>query len=223
MPKTINIGGIIIPNDDKWIYDCFDIENITPKDVQSAINEANGEDITVVINSNGGDVFAGSEIYDLIANYKGNVLIRVVGIAASAASVIACAGPSEIAPTAMIMIHNVSSHADGDYREMEHSAEALKNCNKSIAAAYMRKTGMTEAELLSMMDYETYITAEQAVEKGFIDKIADYSKEAKPKKGIALAASLVGLLPTSTIQKVRASRAQAQANLNLIKLNQKGE
>ncbi len=216
---TINISGVIVSNDDKWIYNYFGIEAVCPKDVQNILNKANSDDVTVKINSNGGDVFSGSEIYDLLAEYKGNLLIKVVGIAASAASVIACAGKSEIAPTAMLMIHNVSSQVSGDYRKMAHSSEVLQNANRSIAAAYCRKTGMTETELLSLMDAETYITAEQAVEKGFIDKISDYGKENEPKKNIALAASMTGLLPVKTIERFRASRAKAQANLELLKLN----
>ena len=143
MPKTINISGLIICNDDKFVYNYFGIESVSPNDISNALSEANGEDVIVNINSNGGDVFAGSTIYDLLSSYKGNILIRVVGMAASAASVIACAGTSEIAPTAMIMIHNVSSYTAGDYHKMIHSAEVLQKTNKSIAAAYCKKTGLS--------------------------------------------------------------------------------
>ena len=87
---------------------------------------------------------------------------------------------------------------------MAHSAEVLQNANKSIAAAYCRKTGLSEKELLALMDKETYITAEEAVKQGFIDKIAEYDDESEPKKGLALAAS--------------AERAKTQAKLELIKL-----
>ena len=166
---------------------------------------------------NGGDVFAGSTIYDLLSSYKGNILIRVVGMAASAASVIACAGTSEIVPTAMIMIHNVSSYTEGDYNSMLHSAEVLQKANKAIATAYCRKTGLSEKELLSLMDKETYITAEEAVKQGFIDKIAEYEETSSQNK-LALAASITGLLPEKTISKIRAERAKAQAKLELIKI-----
>ena len=218
MPRTININGLIVTDDDKWYYDFFGFANVAPKDISAALAEADGDDVIVNLNSNGGDIFAGSQIYDLLAGYKGNLLIRVVGIAASAASVIACAGKSEIAPTAMLMIHNVSSYAEGDYRKMAHSAEVLQNANKSIAAAYCRKTGLSEKELLALMDKETYITAEEAVKQGFIDKIAEYGDESEPKKGLALAASTTGLLPEKTINKIRAERAKTQAKLELIKL-----
>ena len=115
MPRTINIKGTIISDSDKWIYDWFGIENVSAKAVSAELAEANGDDIVVRINSNGGDIFAGSEIYDLLASYSGNVTIRIVGMAASAASVVAMAGKSEIAPTGMLMIHNVQSYAAGDY------------------------------------------------------------------------------------------------------------
>lgn len=218
MPRTININGLIVTDDDKWYYDFFGFSAIAPKDISAALAEADGDDVIVNLNSNGGDVFAGSQIYDLLAGYKGNLLIRVVGIAASAASVVACAGKSEIAPTAMLMIHNVSSYAEGDYHKMAHSAEVLQNANKSIAAAYCRKTGLSEKELLALMDKETYITAEEAVKQGFIDKIAEYGDESEPKKELALAASATGLLPEKIINKIRAERAKTQAKLELIKL-----
>lgn len=219
MPKVINIKGTIIPDTDVWIYDYFGIESVSPNGISAQLTEANGDDVVIRINSNGGDIFAGSEIYDLISSYEGNTLIRIVGMAASAASVVAMAADSEIAPTGLMMIHNVQSGTHGDYRDMEHSAEVLKEANRSIMAAYREKTGMSEDELLALMDNETFMSADTAVEFGFVNKISDYSKEAKaPDSGIQLAASMTGLLPTSTIRKFRAERAKVQAQLNLLKI-----
>ena len=217
MPKTINVKGAIVPDDDAWIYDLFGIENTSPNVIESQLVDASGEDVIIRVNSNGGDVFAGSEIYDLLANYSGNVLIRIVGMAASAASVIACAGTSEIAPTGMLMIHNVQSYAAGDYRDMEHSAETLREANRSVMAAYRAKTKRSEEELLNLMDNTTYMSADKAVELGFVDKISDYVKQT-PESGVQLAAAMTGLLPVATIQKFRAERASAQARLDLINL-----
>ena len=217
MPKTINIKGVIIAHEDKWIYDSFQIENVSEKDVEAQLLEANGGEVIVRINSPGGDVFIGSEIYDLLASYGGKLQIRIVGMAASAASVIACAGPSEIAPTAMMMIHNVQSRAEGDYRDMEHSAETLREANRSVMAAYRAKTKRSEEELLNLMDNTTYMSADKAVELGFVDKISDYEKQT-PESGVQLAAAMTGLLPVATIQKFRAERASAQARLDLINL-----
>ena len=219
MPKVINVKGTVVSDDDAWIYNWFGIEAVSPNAISAALAEANGDDVVIRINSKGGDIFAGSEIYDLISSYEGNVLIRIVGMAASAASVIAMAAESEIAPTGLMMIHNVQSGAHGDYREMEHSAEVLREANRSIMAAYREKTGMSEDELLSLMDNETFMSADTAIEFGFVDKMSDYGKEAKaPDSGVQLAAAMTGLLPAATIRKFRAERAKAQAQLDLIKL-----
>ena len=219
MPKVINVKGTVVSDDDAWIYNWFGIEAVSPNAISAALVEANGDDVVIRINSNGGDIFAGSEIYDLISSYEGNVLIRIVGMAASAASVIAMAAESEIAPTGLMMIHNVQSGTHGDYREMEHSAEVLREANRSIMSAYREKTGMSEDELLSLMDNETFMSADTAVEFGFVDKMSDYGKEAKaPDSGVQLAAAMTGLLPAATIRKFRAERAKAQAQLDLINL-----
>lgn len=219
MPKVINVKGTVVSDDDAWIYNWFGIEAVSPSAISAALAEADGDDVVIRINSNGGDIFAGSEIYDLISSYEGNVLIRIVGMAASAASVIAMAAESEIAPTGLMMIHNVQSGAHGDYREMEHSAEVLREANRSIMSAYREKTGMSEDELLSLMDNETFMSADTAIEFGFVDKMSDYGKEAKaPDTGVQLAAAMTGLLPAATIRKFRAERAKAQAQLDLIKL-----
>lgn len=219
MPKVINVKGTVVSDDDAWIYNWFGIEAVSPNAISAALAEANGDDVVIRINSNGGDIFAGSEIYDLISSYEGNVLIRIVGMAASAASVIAMAAESEIAPTGLMMIHNVQSGTHGDYRDMEHSAEVLREANRSIMSAYREKTGMSEDELLSLMDNETFMSADTAIEFGFVDKMSDYGKEAKaPDTGVQLAAAMTGLLPAATIRKFRAERAKAQAQLDLIKL-----
>mgnify|MGYP000986543908 CR=1 FL=1 len=172
MAKKINIKGVIIPNDYKWIYDWFEIESTCPNDVNSQLEGLTSEELDVIINSGGGDVYSGSEIYTTIKDYKGNVTSKIVGIAASAASVIAMAGDKVmISPTAQIMIHNVSSAARGDYRVFEHESEVLKNYNKSIANAYILKSGMSQDELLDLMDKETWLNAQQAKEKKLVDEI----------------------------------------------------
>ncbi|WP_313894685.1 head maturation protease, ClpP-related [Psychrobacillus sp.] len=172
MVKKIKIKGTIISNDVQWIYDLFDIEATSPNVVADALESAGNEDVEVIINSGGGDVFAGSEIYTELKSYAGNVTTKVVGIAASAASVIAMAGKKvQISPTAQIMIHNVSSRAAGDYRDLQHEADVLKNYNKSIANAYMIKSGMKEEELLELMNKETWFNAQQALENKLADEI----------------------------------------------------
>lgn len=205
----INIKGPIISNSDAWIYEYFEMEATCPKMVDEAIEKANGEDLEVEINSGGGSVFAGSEIYTALKSYKGNVTVRIVGIAASAASVIAMAGKKIImSPTAQMMIHNVSSYAAGDYRDMEHTAEVLKSANNTIANAYRLKTGKTQEELLSLMDYETWMTADKAKELGFIDEVMF-------ENDLQLVASTdySGMLPQSVINKMRNTIKSPQTSL----------
>lgn len=137
--KVIPIKGTIVSNNDSWIYDWFGWDYTAPKNV---VLPETGEDIEVHINSGGGDVYAGSEIYTALRSYSGKVVVKIVGIAASAASVIAMAGDEvEISPTAQIMIHNVSSNVSGDHNALLHEAEVLEGFNKSIANAYIYKTG----------------------------------------------------------------------------------
>lgn len=220
MPRIINIEGEIVANEDKWIYDRFGLTATTPGMVIDLLNEANGEDVTVRVNSVGGSIFAASEMYDAISTYSGKVLIKVVGLAASAASYLVCAAESEIVPTGMLMLHNVKSRAEGDYRDLAHESQVLISCNKAIATAYRLKTGMSEEDLFAIMDAETWLTAEDAVEKGFIDRISESKQQKnKPlKSSTALVAAFSGLLPQTAIDKLKAERAKAQAKLNLLKL-----
>src|SRR5690606_28311560 len=113
-----------------------------------------------------------SEIFTALKEYSGNVTVKIVGIAASAASVIAMAGDKVlISPTAQMMIHNVSTAAGGDYRTFEHTAEVLKSANQSIANAYKQRTNKSDDELKSLMDAETWFNAQSAVENGFADEV----------------------------------------------------
>lgn len=212
MSKTIEIKGPIITNDDKWIYDWFGVASCCPADIRSQLDEvADDEGVQIVINSSGGDIFAASEIYDMLAESKAT--IKVI-FAASAASYIACACSSEIVPTGMLMIHNVSSYAAGDYNDMAHESGVLLKASKAVATAYRLKTGMSEDELIGLMDKETWLTADEAVEKGFIDKVAEYAE--KPKE-VKLAASLSGLIPDTIIKQIRNEKTQLTAKLELLK------
>jgi len=194
----IEIKGVIVSNNDMWIYEWFEMDAVSPNVVNEQLEKANGEDIEVVINSGGGDVFAGSEIYTAIKEYKGNVTTKIVGIAASAASVIAMAGDRVLmSPTAQMMIHNVSSMAWGDYRDLEHEAEVLKNYNKTISNAYRIKSDLEESELLEMMNKETWLTSQQALNLNLIDEVMFENQTPK------LVASGPGTIPQVVIDKIR--------------------
>ncbi|OEK56344.1 head maturation protease, ClpP-related [Staphylococcus equorum] len=165
----INVKGAIVPNNDKWIYDMLEMDATSPKDVFDALSSTD-EDVEVIINSGGGDVFSGSEIYTSLKEHQGNVNVKVVGVAASAASVIAMAGSKiEMSPTAQMMIHNASSIAVGDNREMQTAYNMLTSANKAVANAYIAKTGKSEQEITDLMNEETWFSADTAVEQGFAD------------------------------------------------------
>ncbi|HDT6305446.1 TPA: head maturation protease, ClpP-related [Staphylococcus aureus] len=165
----INVKGAIIPNNDKWIYEMLEMDATSPKDIADSLPDTN-EDIDVIINSGGGDVYSGSEIYTSLKTYPGKVNIKIVGVAASAASVIAMAGDHiEMSPTAQMMIHNAWTMAMGDINEMQKTVDMLDSVNKGIANAYINKTGKTEDEILSLMNKETWFNAQDAVEHGFAD------------------------------------------------------
>lgn len=166
----VQIKGAIISNGQKWIYDWFEMDSTCPNDVAKAL-AFDDSDVEVEINSGGGDIFAGSEIYTMLRAENRKKKCNIVGLAASAASVIAMACETYMSPTAMMMVHNVSTYASGDCNVMEHTAEVLKNANQSIAQSYVDKTGMSMKEALAMMDKETWLTAHQAKEKGLIDGI----------------------------------------------------
>lgn len=204
---AVEIKGYIVPDDDQQIYDWFGIGTTAPQNVRQAIAEANGAPLDVEISTcYGGDVFSGSEMYSALRGYSGGVHIHITGLAASAASVIAMAGPSDMSPTAQLMVHRVSSSADGNYHAMDTSSAALQEADKAIAAAYVAKSGMAEKDALKMMDAETWITAAQAVELGLIDKISD---AAVPQ----IVNAIEGLpLPRAVIEKTRAMLAEKKAS-----------
>ena len=204
---TINIRGDIVGNDDKWIYDWFDMDATCPKDVTDIIQAAEeGEEIEVLINSGGGSVWAGQEIYSALAKSR-NVIIRIQSLAGSAAGVVAMAGRNIISPVAMIMIHNVSmSGASGDYHDMQKNAEILKQMNAAMASAYTQKSGRPLDEILKLMDKETWLTANQCLEYGFVDEIET------GQQSVIYTNSYSGMWLTDEIrQKAMEQRAEKEA------------
>jgi ATP-dependent Clp protease, protease subunit len=197
----INIKGPIISDNDQWIYDWFGMEAVSPKKVLEQIDKAaNNEGLEVDINSSGGSVFAASEIYTAIKSYPGKVTGRIVGIAASAASVIAMAADKLLmAPTAQMMIHNAAMGASGDYRDMNHASGILKNVNQTIANAYKLKSGKSYDDLLAMMDKETWLTPQQALGHNLIDEIMFGTLSIQNVTNF----TGDGMLPASVIEKVR--------------------
>lgn len=166
MTKKVMIKGDIVDDQTAGFYQFFGMPAVSPSGVADILNDDSGDDdddgddeaLEVDIASNGGDVFAASEIYTMLKNYAGNVTVNIQGLAASAASVIAMAGDHiNISPTAQIMIHKAWSQPAGNADDLEHEASVLN--------------GMDQADLLQLMANETWLTASDAVDKGFADEI----------------------------------------------------
>ncbi|MEK4827831.1 head maturation protease, ClpP-related [Niallia sp. FSL W8-0951] len=193
---TIEIKGVIVMNDYKEVYEWYGIECTSPSDVINQLPTDNSP-VEIIINSGGGHVDAGNEIYARLKAYEGEVTTKPYSIAASAASIIAMAGDKVlIAPTAQLMIHNVSGLVDGDHRAHIEEAKVLEGYNKAIANAYILKTGKSEEEILQMMNNETWLNANEAVEKGFADGVLFENK-------IQYVASSYAILPNQAIDKAR--------------------
>ena len=162
--RTLFLNGTIA--EESWFDDV-----VSPKIFKDELNGGNG-DITVWINSPGGDCVAAAQIYNMLRDYKGNVTVKVDGIAASAASVIAMAGDKVLmSPVSMLMIHNPMTVAYGSSDEMQKAIEMLSSVKDSIVNAYEIKTGLSRAKLSHLMDAETWMDANKAVELGFADDI----------------------------------------------------
>ena len=162
--RTLVLNGQI--SDETWFGD-----EVTPGLFRDELNAGEG-DVTVWINSPGGDVFAAAQIYNMLMEYPGNVDVRIDGIAASAASVIAMAGNKvSMSPVAMMMIHNPMTVAMGDKKVMQQAIDMLDEIKESIINAYELKTGQTRTKIAHMMDAETWFNAKKAVELGFADDI----------------------------------------------------
>lgn len=175
MERTLFLNGMI--SDETWYGD-----EVTPLLFKDELNAGSGN-ITVWINSPGGDVFAAAQIYNMLRDYKGSVTVKIDGIAASAASVIAMAGNTVcVSPVAMMMIHNPATMAMGEAKDMQKAIVMLNEVKESILNAYESKTGLTRARLSHMMDDETWFNAKKAVELGFADKILFDSDEDEKKK-----------------------------------------
>lgn len=175
--SIIKLAGFIIDNDQKEYYSRFGIETTCPNEISSALETAAGGDVLLRINSPGGGICAGSEIFTALKNYKGKVDIEIVGLAGSCASFIAMARTCRMSPTAMMMIHNSSCCVDGDYRTFQKQAQVLVEVNDTIVNAYILKTGLDRDKLLTMMDDETWMSPQKALEYGFIDGILFYKQD----------------------------------------------
>lgn len=176
--RILEINGTIA--DESWFDD-----DVTPKIFKEELNSGSGP-ITVWINSPGGDCIAASQIYTMLKEYKGDVTIKIDGLAASAASVISMAGDRVLmSPTSLMMIHNPLTTAFGDHRDMKKAIELLEEVKESIINAYALKTNQSRAVLSHLMDAETWMNANKAIELGFADGLLESKSQAVPTSAFA--------------------------------------
>ena len=172
--RTLRIEGQIA--DETWFGD-----EVTPQLFKNDLTSGTG-DITLWINSPGGDVFAAAQIYNMLMDYQGDVHVIIDGLAASAASVIAMAGTTvSMSPVAMMMIHNPWTFAQGEAKDMGKVIEMLGEIKESIINAYELRTGLSRTKISHLMDSESWFNAKKAVELGFADKVL-FEKEETPEQ-----------------------------------------
>ena len=181
--RILRLEGAIAQ--ESWLDD-----EVTPALFKSELMSGSGP-ITVEICSPGGDCIAAAQIYDMLMDYPHDVTVKIDGLAASAASVIAMAGTKVcMSPTSLLMVHNPFTVAAGDTEEMRKAIQLLDEVKESIINAYEIKTGLSRAKLSHLMDSETWMSANKALELGFCDEIlytdtkeaVDYSYSAKTAK-----------------------------------------
>ncbi len=197
--RTLYLDGVIA--DESWFDD-----DITPQLFKDELNSGQG-DITVWINSPGGDCVAAAQIFNMLKEYAGAVTVKIDGLAASAASVIAMAGDTVLmSPVSTMMIHNPSTIAAGDSEEMKKAMQMLDEVKESIINAYEMKTGLTRREISKLMDSEYWMNANEALAKGFADGIL--YRDGDDQGGEAAPAASMGYSPTqvtnSLVEKIAA-------------------
>lgn len=202
MPTKINIKGPIIADAHQWIYNWLRMPATSPSVVSKGLKEAAGGDVELEIASNGGMVTSAIEIYQMLKDYDGKVTARIA-YACSAATVISCAADeSEISEVGFFMIHNAQSYAEGDKRAMDHEKAVLATIDGGIITAYEKKTGKSRESIQSLMNRDTYMSATEAVEYGFVDGLIPDTQAAEGdaseivEKAVAAAG---GMIPQEAI------------------------
>lgn len=206
MPKRINLKGPLISNNSQEVYDYYGMEAASAKSIIEQLPEDNS-DIVLEVNSNGGLVTVGSEIYTALRNYKGKVTAEITGMAASAASV-AVMGADKVvmSPTAQMMVHKaLFNWVSGNSDDLDKASNALKSSDKAIVNAYVAKTGLSEDEIMDLMRNETFMSAQDAVEKGFADEVMSFE---------AVASIDNSMLPQAVIDDYYASRNKRKKEIS---------
>jgi len=193
------IEGEILMDNDMWA-ELFGIEGTSPSGFKSELSKHKGKNVTVWINSYGGDVFAASRIYTALMEHKGSVKVKIDGVAFSAASVIAMAGTEVLmSPTSLMMVHNPLTQLYGESDELRHAADILDEVKESIMNAYQVKTGHQRAYISKLMDEETFMSARKAVKDKFADAMLYVEKtEPEPEADNAFSFSRLAIVNSAS-------------------------
>lgn len=178
--RTYRLAGTVVDSEGALFMEALEQDYISAKNIERILSEAGGEEVTFNLNSGGGSVNAGSEIYTMLSSYSGRVVINITSLSASIASVFMLgADEVNISHQAQIMIHQPHFRNEEvvDKLSLERSINMLDSTEKSIAKVYMKKTGLSEDEILDMMFKETWLTSDQALELGFVDNIYNDTEE----------------------------------------------
>lgn len=201
--RTLFFNGTIA--EESWFDD-----DITPKMFKEELEKDSG-DIDIWINSPGGDCIAAAQIYNMLMDYQGHITVKVDGIAASAASVIAMAGDEVLmSPVSMLMIHNPMTIAIGDEEEMTKAYQMLLSVKASIINAYEKKTGLSREELSNLMDAETWMDVNMAKEYGFCDGLLERKETSPSSNRISSNAMIFSrrAVTNSLLEKLRKSEGK---------------
>lgn len=201
----LRIEGDIVSDDDVWLYEWYGDEHTAKNQFKAELSEHKNKPITVWIDSYGGDVFAAAGIYNSLKEHKGKVTVKIDGKAMSAASVIAMAGDEILmSPVGLLMIHNPLTYAQGDMHELRHVADILDSVKDTIINAYQLKTGKSRNEISEMMDNETFMSAKQAKNDGFIDGVL-YENEPEKVEALNLSFNRLAIVNSAkaTISKIQ--------------------
>lgn len=200
------------------IGESFFGEGVTARRISAALRSIGGQDVVVHINSPGGDYFEGLAIYNLLREHAKKVTVKVLGMAASAASIIAMAGDRVEVPRAgFLMIHNTWVVAAGDRNDLREFADVLEPFDEAMAAVYAARSGMDDKEIRKMMDRETWIAGDTAVEKGFADDLLPADQVDKNARAAALGATNAAHRVDVLLAKAGATRAERRRLIGELK------
>ncbi|WP_025853508.1 head maturation protease, ClpP-related [Paenibacillus ehimensis] len=192
--SELRIEGEIVSDDDAWLYEWFGIQHAAPSAFRSALAEHKGKNLTVWVDSWGGDVFGGLGMYNAIKEHQGKVTVKIDGKAVSAGSIIAMAGDEVLmSPGSMIMIHNVWTITQGEAKDLRHQADVLDEIKEGLVNVYQQRTGLSRNKISRMMDEETWMSARKAIAEGFADGMlyGDVPAEEQVQNAFSLSRSAI--------------------------------